>query len=38
MAETLKSNDVTMTDILQGINRGKIQLPDFQRGWGWDND
>src|SRR2546421_2621831 len=25
-------------DILRGIREGKTQLPDFQRGWVWDDD
>jgi uncharacterized protein with ParB-like and HNH nuclease domain len=24
--------------LLQNIRNGKIQLPDFQRGWVWDDD
>jgi len=24
-------------DILRDIGNGKIQLPDFQRGWVWDD-
>ena len=27
-----------MPDILKDINDGKVQLPDFQRGWVWDDD
>ena len=27
-----------MPDILRNVNSGKIQLPDFQRGWVWDDD
>lgn len=33
--------DTTKTDLselLQEIRKGKIQLPDFQRGWVWDDD
>src|SRR2546421_3129380 len=25
-------------DILRGIREGKTQLPDFQRGWVWDDE
>lgn len=32
-----KSNDTTLSSILDKINIGKIQLPDFQRGWVWDD-
>jgi len=27
-----------LTDLLQEITEGKIQLPDFQRGWIWDDE
>lgn len=27
-----------LKDVLKDINHGKIQLPDFQRGWVWDDD
>ena len=27
-----------LSDILKNIKNGKIQLPDFQRGWVWDDD
>lgn len=27
-----------MNDLLREIREGKIQLPDFQRGWVWDDD
>lgn len=33
-----KSNDTTLSSILEKINLGKIQLPDFQRGWVWDDN
>ncbi len=33
-----KSNDTTLSSILEKINIGKIQLPDFQRGWVWDDN
>jgi hypothetical protein len=40
--ETAMSNfDSTKTRLaalLQDIEKGKIQLPDFQRGWVWDDD
>lgn len=32
------STKSSLCDILREITRGKIQLPDFQRGWGWDED
>ncbi len=27
-----------LSDLLKDIRSGKIQLPDFQRGWVWDDD
>src|SRR5436309_5995216 len=27
-----------LADLLQDIEKGKIQLPDFQRGWVWDDE
>ena len=29
---------VLLTDLLDHVERGHIQLPDFQRGWVWDDD
>jgi hypothetical protein len=29
MASTLKSNDISISDILRQIDNGEIQLPDF---------
>ncbi len=26
-----------LQDLLRGIGSGRIQLPDFQRGWVWDD-
>ncbi len=31
------SNDVALVDILRPMSTAGIQLPDFQRGWVWDN-
>jgi hypothetical protein len=36
--ETFDSTKTSLYDILRDINKGKIQLPDFQRGWVWDDD
>ena len=33
-----KSHDTPMQDILKGISSGTTQLPDFQRGWVWDDE
>lgn len=34
----IKSNDTPIIDILRNINNGTIQLPDFQRGWVWEDN
>ena len=33
-----KSHDTSLQDILKGINNGTTRLPDFQRGWVWDDE
>jgi hypothetical protein len=38
MPSSFKSNDINISDILQSIDAGDIQLPDFQRGWVWDDN
>jgi hypothetical protein len=35
---TFDSTKVSLSSLLYGITSGKIQLPDFQRGWVWDDD
>ena len=37
MAGSFQSNDVQVKDILGAIAKGSVQLPDFQRGWVWDD-
>ncbi|MDR2197926.1 MAG: DUF262 domain-containing protein [Deltaproteobacteria bacterium] len=37
MTVTLETNNTPVTHILERIRQGKIQLPDFQRGWVWDD-
>ena len=32
------SNDTSLEQLMYDVNSGKIQLPDFQRGWTWDDD
>jgi hypothetical protein len=32
------SPDLRLADVLNQIDEGKIQLPDFQREWKWDDD
>lgn len=36
--ETFESTKTPLADILKTIAEGKTQLPDFQRGWVWDDD
>ncbi len=33
-----KSTQLSLSDALSQIVQGKIQLPDFQRGWVWDDE
>lgn len=35
---TFDSTKSSLNDLLREIREGKIQLPDFQRGWVWDDD
>lgn len=37
MPSTFKSNDIQISEILRQIDDGSVQLPDFQRGWVWDD-
>ena len=37
-SSTFRSGEPSLPDLLRNINLGKIQLPDFQRGWVWDDD
>lgn len=32
------SNDTSLEQLMHDVANGKIQLPDFQRGWTWDDD
>ena len=34
----IKSKDTPIADILRNIDNGIIQLPDFQRGWVWEDN
>lgn len=38
MSTNFDSTKTQLNTILNEINDGKIQLPDFQRGWVWDDD
>lgn len=33
----MQTNDKPITELMAGINDGKTQLPDFQRGWVWED-
>lgn len=35
---TFDSTKTHLLEILKGIAEGRIQLPDFQRGWVWDDE
>lgn len=35
---SFESPDYPLGDLLRMVHEGKIQLPDFQRKWKWDND
>ena len=35
---TFDSTKASLNDLLREIKEGKIQLPDFQRGWVWDDN
>lgn len=34
----MKTNDRPLTDLMKAVDSGSAQLPDFQRGWVWDNE
>jgi uncharacterized protein with ParB-like and HNH nuclease domain len=36
--ETFDSTKRGLLEILKDVHTGKIQLPDFQRGWVWDDN
>lgn len=36
--ESFDSTKRSLYEILRDVNTGKIQLPDFQRGWVWDDN
>ena len=35
---TFDSTKIPLPDMIRDITEGKVQLPDFQRGWVWDDD
>jgi len=36
--ESFDSTKSSLFEILKDVHKGKIQLPDFQRGWIWDDN
>src|SRR5271163_3703232 len=38
VASTFKTHEPSLPELLDDIHKGQIQLPDFQRGWVWDDD
>ena len=35
---TFKTNPISLRTLLQDAESGKLQLPDFQRSWVWDEE
>jgi uncharacterized protein with ParB-like and HNH nuclease domain len=35
---TFRTAEPALKDVLDAIAKGEMQLPDFQRGWVWDDD
>ena len=38
MTTSFQTNPVSLKDLMRECHEGKLQLPDFQRGWVWDQD
>lgn len=38
MSTTFTTNPFSLKTLLDGLNEGTIQLPDFQRSWVWDDE
>ena len=38
MDKTFSSDEIPLADLLRSAERGVLQLPDFQRGWVWDDN
>lgn len=34
----MQTNDKPLVDLMRDFHEGRIQLPDFQRGWIWDDN
>ncbi len=37
-ASTFETKEPMLHELLEHIHKGTVQLPDFQRGWVWDDD
>jgi hypothetical protein len=35
---SFKTHPISLKDLMRDCHEGKLQLPDFQRGWVWDQD
>jgi len=38
MTASFRTNEPFLRDLLAQVDAGEVQLPDFQRGWVWDDD
>ena len=38
MEAIFETNPVFLSSLLGDLKTGKIQMPDFQRGWVWDDE
>ena len=38
LKKTFTSPDLPLLDLLTQIGKGQIQIPEFQRGWIWDDE
>src|SRR3712207_2541483 len=38
VASTFKTHELSLPELLDELHKGSIQLPDFQRGWVWDDN
>ena len=34
----MQTNDRQITELMKAVDTGSAQLPDFQRGWVWDDN
>jgi hypothetical protein len=38
IGSTFRTDEPHLHELLEELHKGQIQLPDFQRGWVWDDD